>query len=645
MRKGSLLSAFSRKKRSTKEDLDAAWDQNNQIPEYFPSARGRHTATQQQNYQDRANAPSTRMPKLPGAPNRGRAPASTQQFAEQPTSKRKAEPAAGGWRLPALHAGPPYAQNTIQLQSDWQGMDSLEDQQNTWSDVTSVPHPMPGVWPHLGPTAGSQDFSPQQHADFSVYPTQSMPGEGYTLPSHANPLQDSYARTDAFAGGTYSAWPAYQASQPAADLVTDSHSQDNPRPHRNAGYNDGAGYNDAGNYSAQDERALGPNETLDPWTGLLQRPRQPLGPALRKGPGSGINWGLDQDSMSLAASASASRNHHDSHAASSDRGSQRRSGTSTQRSGATPTIHTSSRMDLGRMDATNDGFVNGTEDLPAMPQGWAETSQQHPSARQRSSSEAYFQEPMMDAGTPADNSVPAIWASEDQSFGSLQPQDARSERQVEAQRVHEGLSWATQKMAAPAGAQSPAQQESRQQQTNIQAVRSSANRGYGNPMTERNGNGDRSGGIQSARGIGSPGGVDASMGGESMFIAATVPRQDSVSLQWNLPRRPQQKLPQQLQPGGQASKRLEHQSSDAGPSQGSISKWDSASQSHLPLAKQALSWFGAEFRHDERFTFRHDIVYHDRLTGLGGSSSTEHAMARLCFVHAHLWSSASWHLS
>lgn len=307
MRKGSLLATFTRKKRSTKEDTSPTWHQNESLPEEFQSLQD-HYQQQQQTSRQGHMFGQTKMPRLPGShSNTGR----NRPQMSAPRSRADSTPSLV--RLPSLqvqHAQPDFS-HPAQYQQAHLRQDAGHEL-DQWPHLNAVPEPMPGVWPTLDQGLRVPDpGAGQQFNHLQQFPPSATP-----LQAHTNPLMDSYIQPDEYAGGTYEGWPASYNHQPHQDADHDSTSQQ-PLPDQMSGRVD-----------ANQGRALfGQQDRLDPWTGLLESAQQhPVASPLRTAR-SGINWGLDRDSLSLAASAS-------KHAASSRGASQRTSQAASQLQGS-----------------------------------------------------------------------------------------------------------------------------------------------------------------------------------------------------------------------------------------------------------------------------------------------------------------------
>lgn len=257
----------------------------------------------------------TKMPRLPGShSNIGR----NRPQMSAPRSRADSTPSLV--RLPSLqvqHAQPDFSHPAQYQQAHPDRDTGAESDQ--WPHLNAVPEPMPGVWPTLNQAVILDPGAGQQLSHLQQFPPSATP-----LQAHTNPLMDSYIQPDEYAGGTYEGWPASYNHQPHQDSGQfpyadhDSTSQQ-PLPDQMSGRVD----------PNQGRALFGQQDRLDPWTGLLQSAQQhPVASPLRTAR-SGINWGLDRDSLSLAASASASQ-----HAASSRGTSQRASHAAPQLQGS-----------------------------------------------------------------------------------------------------------------------------------------------------------------------------------------------------------------------------------------------------------------------------------------------------------------------
>ena len=319
MRKGSLLATFTRKKRSTKEDMSPAWDQNESLPEEFQSLQD-HYQQQQQNGCQGHMFLGTKMPRLPGSH------ASIGRNRPQVSAARgRAEHTPSLVRLPSLQVQPAQQDfgHAAQYQQTHPDYDT-EQASDQWPHLNAVPNPMAGIWPTLEPAVGIPEPGASQQLDkLQQCPTSTMP-----LPAHANPLMDSYIHPDEYAGGTYEGWPASNHHQPHQGLRHFSQvNNDPPGQYLGPDQMSARGRVDPGMSQDAGRAVFDQQDRLDPWTGLLQSTQQhPIASPLRT-TRSGINWGLDRDSLSLAASAS-------QHAASSHGASQRTSHAASQLQGS-----------------------------------------------------------------------------------------------------------------------------------------------------------------------------------------------------------------------------------------------------------------------------------------------------------------------
>ena len=551
MRKGSLLSAFSRKHRSTKEETSVVtWDQNAQAPVTFYSAFDQQFPQQEQQQPARGAhpLPSGRMPKLPGAPSQQRCVMDDRpQFSDRPGSRSSPGQAAPRPQLPSLH------QNGIQPRNKRPTQQQQQQQQQLgqWPHLNSVPEPMPGIWSQLGPADGSQDSQASQSHNQSLDRSPAVNFE-----STGNHLMESYAQPDAYTGGTYAAdadttWPSFQM--------------------RHAGNHSGTPENRSYPTALLTEESPDAGETLDPWTGLLQHDQAPQ-QGLQRGPGSGINWGLDRDSVSLAASAS-------QNAASSHRASQRTSAgplrgpSSPKPSWATPgqPSRTSTPQSATRtMSRTMSHTMShsrpagrGRDSPDGLPMEWAHPAQGRTAVNDRSA----------DRGSETGAGSTVGWGDSMVGLGLGQREQTGSSGNVEAQRVQDGLSWA-QQHAPPAsriprippraaqGAQPRDAMGEQRLGTASRAAFRGGRTGHGahqrshqrKPSQQLYREQEAIGNCQQNVGIrdldaamgdacGGLDALDASMAGASLFIAANASAgQAGMSLQWNLP----QPIPRQL---------------------------------------------------------------------------------------------------
>ena len=170
---------------------------------------------------------------------------------------------------------------------------------------------------------------------------------------------------------------------------------------------------------------------------------------------------------------------------------------------------------------------------------------------------------------------------------------------VEAERVQSGLSWAQQQVARsrqqhPQASPRHARRESSHAQQDYQQQHPhESNTGFDNGSDESPGSHATRLREQELPHGQSLGGVDTSMGGESLFIAAEGPpaqRQDSVSLQWHMPKQLPKQANQQVSqaattPAAWNTLQLSffaesHQQVDLDPHQSQLCSHASASAAH-----------------------------------------------------------------
>ena len=319
--------------------MSPVWDQNDSLPEEFQSLQDHYLQQQQQQQQDGQqghSAAGRRMPRLPGAPFQSNA---TNKNNKQPSSatRHRADQAPSLLYLPSLQAQQAHV-NFNQAARYQQGYPerNVSDDDDQWPHLNAVPSPLPGVWPNLGPSVVGQNFP-------TIGPSsqfQNVPSCHYTstLPPHANPLMDSYVQPDASAGCTYEGWPSfpdYHQAQQSLETDLQADSAFSPRPEPSTYRVSGRDWLDPGKGQGSGGGSFDQEDRLDPWTGLLQPTQSHAATPPLRATGSGITWGLDRDSLSLAAYASqtagSSRgaSHRASRAASQLQGSIQRSGSST----------------------------------------------------------------------------------------------------------------------------------------------------------------------------------------------------------------------------------------------------------------------------------------------------------------------------
>ncbi|KAK9853928.1 hypothetical protein WJX84_011727 [Apatococcus fuscideae] len=171
MRKGSLLATFTRRKRSTKEDMSSAWDQNESLPEEFQSLQDHYQQQQQQQQheQQTTNSDGIKMPKLPGAPSQSSSGKIKQQFPGRSKVARKCRGQQQGQRTGHLRDAGQVEALKPRMGCRWGGgiaQQSLPQRHKTTSkgsDTTSTrvssseASPLPEV-----PSARNTPFVPKQ---------------------------------------------------------------------------------------------------------------------------------------------------------------------------------------------------------------------------------------------------------------------------------------------------------------------------------------------------------------------------------------------------------------------------------------------------------------------------------------------------
>ncbi|KAK9842919.1 hypothetical protein WJX74_004434 [Apatococcus lobatus] len=540
MRKGSLLATFTRRKRSTKEDMSSAWDQNESLPEEFQSLQDHYQQQQQQQQheQQTTNSDGIKMPKLPGAPSQSSSGKIKQQFPGRSASRSRTKQTPSLFRLPSLQG--PQAESGFSQSGRYQqaySENDVLDNEDQWPHLNAVPYPMPGVWPNLNLNPTQKPHAMQPPDDF-----RTLPSYQYTtpLPPHANPLMDSYVQPDAYAGGTHEAWPlsaCHQAQQPFPQARSNFSSQAEPAPYQTPATNG----LDLGLSQGAGQGFFGQQDRLDPWTGLLQSSQQQAAGSPLRTTGSGINWGMDRDSLSLAASASQKAFSHGiaqrvSHAPSQLEGSAQMSRSTTR-----PAYRASQRCRSGGSSETPDGLPLGWGDSAAVPATAPQSGQSNTVQHRRTPSSTFT------GGQSRQQQ------QQQQHRPHAQPPQLESDWQIEAQRVQNGLTWAQQQVAGSRQHKSQAtprhaSREQRYQGGHLQEVLEGGHGLLGDSPRSDTGIHLRQHNVPSDQSFG---GLDASMGGESLLIAAgsqPARRQDSVSLQWQLPQQPPRHIPKQQQP-------------------------------------------------------------------------------------------------